>query len=103
MSLQKLIEEKLEVELNPSHLSVTNESFMHNVPSGSESHFKVIVVSDVFDGIRLVGRHQRINSILSVELKTKLHALSIETYTTAEWLKRSGTTLSSPPCLGGNK
>lgn len=32
-------------KLSPSHLEVVNESYMHNVPKGSESHFKVLVVS----------------------------------------------------------
>ena len=30
----------------PLHLEVTNESHMHSVPAGSETHFKVIVVSE---------------------------------------------------------
>lgn len=50
MSLQALIEEKLRAELEPSHLEVINESGMHNAPAGAESHFKVIVVSDKFEG-----------------------------------------------------
>lgn len=27
-------------ELSPVHLEVVNESYMHNVPKGSETHFK---------------------------------------------------------------
>lgn len=34
--------------LNPSYIEIINESYMHNVPKGSETHFKVIVVSDKF-------------------------------------------------------
>lgn len=30
--------------LQPIHLEVINESYMHNVPKGSETHFKVLVV-----------------------------------------------------------
>ena len=45
MSVHVIIEKKLRDNLSPSFLEVINESNMHNVPSGSESHFKVIVVS----------------------------------------------------------
>ena len=51
MSLQALIEEKLRAEIEPCHLEVINESHMHNAPAGAESHFKVIVVSEKFEGM----------------------------------------------------
>lgn len=52
MSLQALIEEKLQKDLEPSHLEVINESQSHhNAPHGAESHFKVIVVSSKFEGV----------------------------------------------------
>ena len=59
MSVQSAIEQKLTNSLTPSHLEVINESHMHNVPPGSESHFKVVIVTDVFDGISRVRRHQQ--------------------------------------------
>jgi stress-induced morphogen len=40
--------------LQPVHMEVINESYMHNVPKGSESHFKVLVVSTKFDGVTLI-------------------------------------------------
>ena len=80
-----------------------NESHMHNVPSGSESHFKVVIVSNVFDGIRLIGRHQKVNQLLAEELKTSIHALSMETYTEKEWVERNQKSKISPLCLGGEK
>lgn len=55
MSLQALIEEKLTAELGPSHLEVINESGDHGAREGTESHFKVIVVSDKFDGGSICG------------------------------------------------
>lgn len=50
MALQALIEEKITEALSPSHLEVINESGNHGAGEGAESHFKVIVVSDKFDG-----------------------------------------------------
>ena len=44
MNTQSAIETKLSA-LGPQFLRVENESHRHNVPPGSESHFKVTVVS----------------------------------------------------------
>ena len=103
MSVQANIEEKLRILLAPSHLQVINESHMHNVPPGSESHFKVVVVSERFDGMPRVRRHQTVNEILRDELATRIHALSMSTLTAGEWTARKGQTLDSPACLGGGK
>lgn len=101
--IQEQIETKLHNELAPTHLQVVNESYMHNVPSGSESHFKVVVVSQEFEGMRLLARHRRVNQILLNELQGSVHALSIHTYTQSEWQKENGFVPESPNCMGGNK
>jgi len=103
MSVHVIIEKKLRDNLSPSFLEVINESNMHNVPSGSESHFKVIVVSDRFLKTKLITRHQTVNSILKEELNGIIHALSIETFTEKEWVERNGELMESPLCLGGRK
>lgn len=103
MTVQQSIERKLRSSLEPVHLQVVNESHMHSVPPGSESHFKVIVVSDRFEGQRLVQRHQAVNRILEQELRGAVHALSMQTMTAAEWAQRGGAVLASPACHGGGK
>jgi BolA protein len=95
------ISEKLERRFDLKHLEVVNESGNHNVPPGSESHFKVVLVSDDFDGERLIARHRAVNETLSDELAGGVHALALHTYTTAEWQARFGDAPMSPPCLGG--
>lgn len=102
MSVQQSIETKIATALAPSHLEVVNESHMHSVPPGSESHFRVVVVSERFEGQPLVRRHQTVNKILERELEQGLHALSMQTMTGAEWTRRSGQTRASPACHGGN-
>ncbi|HAS6348680.1 TPA: BolA/IbaG family iron-sulfur metabolism protein [Vibrio vulnificus] len=98
--IQEIIETKLHHTFEPSHLSVVNESYMHNVPPGSESHFKVIVVSDLFEGKRLIARHRLVNQALANELENNIHALAIHTYTVQEWkLQRDGAP-DSPMCMG---
>ncbi len=101
--IQQTIESKLRDALTPSFLEVENESHKHNVPPGSESHFKVTVVSGHFDGQSLVKRHQLINKVLSVELSGPVHALSIRAKTPAQWEESPQLVHQSPPCRGGGK
>ncbi len=100
-TVQGVIETKLADALGPLHLQVINESANHNVPPGSESHFKVVLVANEFDGQRLLQRHRRVNEILAQELAHSIHALALHTYTPAEWRARFGAAPMSPPCLGG--
>lgn len=103
MSVHERIESKLRAGLAPLHLEVINESGKHSVPKGSESHFKVVVVSESFEGAPLVRRHQSVNGILAEELEGPVHALSMETLTAAEWERRGGAKRETPECLGGSK
>ncbi|KRT59159.1 BolA family protein, partial [endosymbiont of Ridgeia piscesae] len=74
MNTESRIKEKLQSAFQPLHLEVTNESHMHNVPPGSESHFKVVLVSSQFEGERLIGRHRAVNKALVEELQAGVHA-----------------------------
>jgi BolA protein len=103
MLIQKLIQAKLTEELAPQHLEVINESAMHNVPPGSESHFKVLIVSQAFESLSRVTRHQRIYQILAREMKESIHALALQTYTPQEWAERNQVVEPSPPCEGGSQ
>lgn len=52
--IESAIAEALTQNLSPVHMEVINESYMHNVPKGAESHFKVLVVSDKFQDLALL-------------------------------------------------
>jgi stress-induced morphogen len=97
------IEGKLGEALRPVHLEVVNESHMHSVAPGSETHFKVLVVSEVFEGLGLVDRHRRVNEALRDELRGGVHALSIRALTPAQWGGAGAEGFASPKCLGGSK
>lgn len=104
MTIESVIEEKLLSAFSPLHLDVINESNQHNVPPGSESHFKVIIVANSFDGERLIKRHRAINQVLATELSDHIHALALHTYTEKEWQDYYAEhTPLSPKCLGGSK
>lgn len=102
MSIQQSIQATLEQEIAPEHLEVINESHGHNVPAGSESHFKVVIVADKFEGIAKVRRHQLIYQHLSSYLNNGVHALALHTYTPSEWHARTAAP-DSPACMGGSK
>ena len=101
MNTEQTIAEKLDVRFDLQHLEVVNESGGHNVPAGSETHFKVTLVTDEFSDLRLLARHRAVNEVLAEELTGGVHALALHTYTSTEWQARFGTTPMSPPCLGG--
>ena len=104
MSRRQRIEETLARALHPMHVEVVDESHMHSVPAGAESHFKVLVVSEQFDGEKLVARHRRVNRLLGDELAGGMHALAIHAWTPQEWFDKSGGAApESPHCLGGSK
>jgi len=101
--VQRRIEEKLTAALAPVHLVVENESRMHSVPPGSETHFKVLVVSAAFDGVSRVNRQRRVHEALRDELLGGVHALTMRALTPAEWERDGAAGFESPKCLGGSK
>jgi BolA protein len=103
VKVQRAIEEKLTSALSPTHLVVENESHMHAVKPGSESHFKVLVVSEAFEGKSRVERQRRVNEILRDELAQGLHALSMRALTPNELARGGADGFVSPKCLGGSK
>ncbi len=102
MSIQAAIEKKLNDEFEVDFLRVENESHMHNVAPGSESHFKVTIVSNLFQDQMLIKRHRMINKTLEQELN-QIHALALHTLTPEEWRAREGSVADSPKCRGGGK
>ncbi|MDG1066452.1 MAG: BolA/IbaG family iron-sulfur metabolism protein [Luminiphilus sp.] len=102
MVVQEQIQTRLGDKLTPLQLEVTNESFMHNVPEGSETHFKVTAVSQTFSGLRKVRRHQLVYEVLNDLLAGPVHALALHLFTPDEWQDGPGAP-DSPKCHGGER
>ena len=71
------------------------------MPRGSETHFKVVIVSSAFANKLPVARHQLVYGVLAEELRSGVHALTITSRTPEEW-SASSAVAASPRCLGGS-
>ncbi|MEO1206341.1 MAG: BolA family protein [Pseudomonadota bacterium] len=90
MSLESSMRQKLMVGLEPSRLDVINESHLHSghasSPGTGESHFRLLIVSKVFEGKSRLERHRMVNALLDEEMAAGLHALAMKTLTPDEKL-----------------
>ncbi len=81
------------IGLQPTRLDVINESELHaghrSSPGTGESHFRILVVSDVFSGKSRIERHRLVNELLKDELAGGIHALALATLAPGEALPRS--------------
>jgi len=85
--------------LTPDHLELSDESHQHS--RGQDTHYKAVIVSEGFTGLRPLQRHQQVYRALGA-LMTDIHALALHTYTPGEWAQ-TGQAPASPRCRGGSK
>lgn len=63
----------------------------HLSVEGDGRHWYATLVSSEFEGLRLIKRHQRVYATLGQKMHTdEVHALSMKTYTPAEWAQHGG-------------
>ena len=81
MSVAATIESKLRSALQPTRLTVVDESELHRGHAGhrpgGETHFRIYIVSQAFKGKSRIDRHRMINATLANELADSVHALAI--------------------------
>ena len=85
-----------------THCEVLDESSGHNVPIGSETHFKLVAVGDVFVQKSRIQRHRMINAMLQDEFEKGMHACSMHLFTPEEW-EASSNVPDSPECANARK
>lgn len=81
-AVAELIETRLRDAFSPERLEVVDDSGRHaghagHRPSG-ESHFNVVIVSPVFQGVGRVQRQRLVHAALAEAFEGGLHALSIK-------------------------
>lgn len=74
------IREALASALAPTVLEVGDDSHLHAGHAGAASgggHFSVKIVSERFDGLRLVMRHRLVYDAVAEMMRAEIHALAI--------------------------
>ena len=86
--LKSLIEARLREAFAPRFLDVIDESHLHAGHAGSrpggETHFRLDVVSEAFEGRSRVERHRLVNGALAPAFERGLHALAMRVRTPGE-------------------
>ncbi|KAL1929772.1 hypothetical protein VTP01DRAFT_1910 [Rhizomucor pusillus] len=88
------IESKLIEEFDPATIHIVNESHMHahhaamKGNTNKETHFRVTLVSNAFEGKSLMQRHRLVYKALSKELQEGVHALTLRIKTPEEFEKK---------------
>lgn len=58
----------------------------HIEVTGDGRHWAAVIVSPEFEGMRAIARHKRVYATLGARIQSdEVHALSMKTYTPAEW------------------
>ena len=102
MSRMDRISEMIRGTNGITHCEVLDESSGHNVPIGSETHFKLVAVGVVFNQKSRIQRHRMINAMLQDEFEKGMHACSMHLFTPEEW-EASNNVPDSPECANTRK
>lgn len=89
MSFSKSIEEKIRRALSPQSVEIINESHLHaghqeSFDGTGETHLRIKVVAEAFEGMSRVNRHRTINELVQEEIAQGLHAIAMETRAPSE-------------------
>lgn len=93
-SNQEQIKEQLTLDFKPLYLEVQNDSGKHRghaqAGTGGDTHFRICLVSPVFDGQKPLERHRAVYQSLAGAMKTGVHALQLDLLSPSEWHARKG-------------
>ncbi|WP_075997483.1 BolA family protein [Salaquimonas pukyongi] len=83
MGIIQNIEDQIRSELAPAALEIINESHLHaghqeSFDGTGETHLRIKIVAEAFEGLSRLERHRRINALVAGEMEKGLHAIAIE-------------------------
>ncbi len=87
MTTPDRIEQTLRQALSATEVQVEDESALHAGHAGAASgggHYRVTVVSPLFEGKNLVQRHRLVYDALAEEMQQAIHALALTTLTPSQ-------------------
>lgn len=92
MAVDEAIRAKLSGNMNLHYLEIHDESERHIGHAGhdgrGESHFRLLIISDDFEGLGRLDRQRKILDLLEEDLKGRIHALTFTCLSTEEYKKR---------------
>ena len=59
------------------------------VESADNTHYSAVIIAAAFTGKRTLQRHQLVYAALGAFMGREIHALTMQTYTPAEWQAQS--------------
>jgi len=87
--IRRQIEENLRRDLAPLHLEVLDDSAAHaghvGVMVQGGGHFRILCVSEAFEGKSLVDQHRLIHGAVGYPMNGAIHALEIKTVPASRW------------------
>lgn len=88
--IERSLKDILENKFSNSTVEVINESHLHAGHAGSpgtgQSHFKILIVADEFEGHSKISRHRMVNTAVQPLFDEGLHALSLVLFTKNEYI-----------------
>lgn len=88
MTVAGRIEARLKAAFAPEKLVVKDESHLHAGHAGArpegETHFRLLIVAERFEGLSRVARQRLVNEALKEELAGPVHALAMTTRAPSE-------------------
>jgi BolA protein len=87
MTTKEKIEQTLRQTLAATVVEVEDESALHAGHAGAAAgggHYRVTVVSPLFEGKPLVARHRMVYEALAAEMQQTIHALALTTLTPSQ-------------------
>jgi BolA family transcriptional regulator, general stress-responsive regulator len=81
MTVKDDMEQRLRAAFSPQQIEIVNESYKHAGHSGDdgsgESHFRIVVRSDILAPMSRVARHRAVHAALG-DLNTRVHAIALD-------------------------
>jgi BolA protein len=93
-SVVTIIQQRL-TALSPIRLEVIDDSARHAGHAGAQGgggHYRLLIVSDAFAELARLARHRLVHAALDDLVPIRIHALSIQALTPAEYSAMTSTT-----------
>jgi len=87
-TMEERIRQAIRSGLAPVHFEIVDESSLHaghaGARPGGETHYRITVISEKFEGVSRVRRQQMVYALLDDAFAAGLHALAMTTRTPSE-------------------